>query len=165
MRVVTGDQAAAYEALREDEITQEVVIPLYAKRLQSGFASSVVVQNLSDTATTTVTLTYKGSAGLLANCSLSKTEVILAGGSLIQNHRLASGLNAVPELGDSCFGTLVITSSNQPIGAVVQLTDFGGQAGDTYMAHNGFNVAAATASAAATINLQIPLIGNQIPTP
>ena len=80
----------------------------------------------------------KGATGTPANCTVTKTAVIPAGGSLIQNHRLASGAGSVPELGDNCFGTLVVTSSDQAIDGFVQLTNYLNPPGDTFMAHTNF---------------------------
>lgn len=135
-------QAAAYEGIAGNGANKKVTIPLYAKRLGNGFASAVTIQNLSTTAAATVKLVYKGGTGAPANCSLTKENVsIPAGGSLIQNHRVESGAGAVPEIGNGCFGTLVVTSSDQPIDAFVQLTDVSGRAGDTFMAHNAFTSA------------------------
>jgi hypothetical protein len=53
-------------------------------------------------------------------CSLTSRNVTIpAGCSLIQNHRLGNGPNAVPEISDGCFGTLTVTSVDQPIEAFV----------------------------------------------
>ncbi len=138
MRFVSGAQAAAYEALPTAGTSKKSVIPLYAKRLANGFASAVTIQNLSSTAAANVSLVYKGATGTPANCTVTKTAVIPAGGSLIQNHRLASGAGSVPELGDNCFGTLVVTSSDQAIDGFVQLTNYLNPPGDTFMAHTNF---------------------------
>jgi hypothetical protein len=35
------------------------------------------------------------------------------------DHRLGNGPNAVPEISDGCFGTLTVTSVDQPIEAFV----------------------------------------------
>lgn len=135
----SDSQAAAYEGIPGNGTNKKVTVPLYAKRLGNGFASAVTIQNLNNSAPATVNLVYKGGAGAPANCSLTKNGVsIPAGGSLIQNHRVESGAGAVPEIGNGCFGTLVVTSTDQPIDAFVQLTDVSGRAGDTFMAHNAF---------------------------
>jgi hypothetical protein len=134
--------AAAYEGIPGSSTNKKAVIPLYAKRLTNGFASAVTIQNLSNSAAATVKLAYKGGAGTPANCTFTQENVsIPAGGSLIQNHRITDGPGSVPQLGDNCFGTLVVTSSDQPIDAFVQLTDVSGRSGDTFMAHNAFTSA------------------------
>lgn len=139
MRVVSGAQAGAYEAIKADGTKTKVVVPLYAKRLANGFASVVTIQNLSKTATANVSLQYVGAAGLPANCSGVVTAQIPANGSLQQNHRLESGGQAVPQIGNACFGTIVV-SSDQPIDGIVQLTDISGLAGDTFQVHNAFAI-------------------------
>jgi hypothetical protein len=139
MRVVSGAQAGAYEAIRADGTKTKVVVPLYAKRLANGFASVVTIQNLSKTAAANVSLQYVGAAGLAANCSGTVTAQIPASGSLQQNHRVESGGQAVPAIGNACFGTIVVTS-DQPIDGIVQLTDISGLAGDTFQVHNAFAI-------------------------
>ena len=139
MRVVSGAQAGAYEAIKADGTKTKVVIPLYAKRLANGFASVVTIQNLSKTANANVSLQYVGAAGLAANCSGTITAQIAANGSLQQNHRVESGGQAVPQIGNACFGTIVVTS-DQPIDGIVQLTDISGLAGDTFQVHNAFAI-------------------------
>lgn len=142
MRTIGTDQAGAYEGINGNGTAKKVVVPLWAKRLTNGFASVVTIQNLSTTAPANVTLAYKGGDGAPAGCTRTLTKSIPAGGSVLQNHRLPSGANSVPELADGCFGTLVITSdANGPaIDAFVQLTDISGLAGDTFQAHNAFTV-------------------------
>ncbi len=146
MRFVKGDQAAAYEALPGDSTSQEVAIPLYAKRLACGFATAVTIQNVSASQDAHVDLVYKGDVGTPENCSLTKRNItIAAGGSLIQNHRLdQTGPGAVPELGNTCFGTLTVTSTDQPIEAFVQLTSLGCGIGDAFMAHSALPKPATT---------------------
>jgi hypothetical protein len=141
LRFVTGSRAGAYEGILGTGNDQRVVIPLYAKRLGNGFASAVTIQNLNQGAAATVNLEYKGATGSAASCTQTFNNVnIPAGGSLIQNHRIADGPNSVPQIEDGCFGTLTVTSSNQPIDAFVQL-DFLNDGGDAFMAHNAFTVA------------------------
>jgi hypothetical protein len=169
MRLVGGDQAAAYEALRVEDVSTQLLIPLYAKRLTNGFATSVVIQNLNNDADAHIDLRYKGALGTPAGCTITLENVLIpAGGSLIQNHRLdQTGPGAVPALGNNCFGTLTVTSRDQNIGAMVQLTDISGAAGDTWMAHNAFNITAndVHAQMQAGRELRMPLIGNDLPTP
>ena len=135
MRVVSGDQAGAYEAIKGDGVNKKVSFPLYAKRLANGLATAITIQNLNKDAAANVSLAYKGSAGLATNCTATFAATIPAGGSLIQNHRTPAG---VTQIGDACFGTLVVTSSDQPIDGFVQLTDVSGKPGDTFQAHDGF---------------------------
>jgi hypothetical protein len=141
LRFVNGSRAGAYEGILGTGSNQRVVVPLYAKRLGNGFASAVTIQNLNQGAAATVNLEYKGATGTGASCTQTFSNVnIPAGGSLIQNHRIADGANSVPQIADGCFGTLTVTSSNQPIDAFVQL-DFLNDGGDAFMAHNAFTVA------------------------
>lgn len=139
MRVVNGGQAGAYEAIRADGTKTKVVVPLYAKRLDNGFASVVTIQNLSSANVANVQLQYVGAAGLPANCSAAIAAQIPANGSLQQNHRVESGGQAVPQIGNNCFGTIVVTS-DQPIDGIVQLTDISGLPGDTFQVHNAFTI-------------------------
>jgi len=139
MRVVSGAQAGAYEAIKADGTHKKVVIPLYAKRLANGFASVVTIQNLSSAAAANVTLQYQGAAGLPANCTATVTASIAPSGSLQQNHRVQSGPQSVPQIGDACYGTIVVTS-DQPIDGIVQLTDISGLPGDTFQVHNAFAI-------------------------
>jgi hypothetical protein len=138
MRFAQGSAAAAYEALPGDSTNRAVTIPLYAKRLACGFATAVTIQNVNANVAAHVDLVYKGGDGAPNTCSLTQRNVTIpAGGSLIHNHRLASGPGAVPDLGDMCFGTLTATSSDQPIEAFVQMTNIGGcSIGDPFMAHS-----------------------------
>ena len=140
MRVVNGAQAGAYEAIKADGTKKKVVVPLYAKRLDNGFASVVTIQNLSTTAAANVTLQYVGATGLPAGCTQTLTAQIAPSGSLQQNHRIASGAQSVPSLPANCFGTIVVTSADQPIDGIVQLTDYKGLAGDTFQVHNAFAI-------------------------
>lgn len=143
MRVVNGDRAAAYEGIPGDSNKQRVVIPLYAKRLANGFASAVTILNQSKTSPANVTLVYKGGTGLPSNCSSNFEATIPAGGSLIQNHRVANDVaGAVPQIADDCFGTLTVTSSNEAIDAFVQLDTLTEASGDPFMAHTAFTLAA-----------------------
>lgn len=140
MRVVSGGQAGAYEAIRADGTHKKVVVPLYAKRLANGFASVVTIQNLSNSAPANVTLQYVGATGLAAGCSTTITAQIPAGGSLQQNHRVESGGQAVPQISNECYGTIVVTSADQPVDGIVQLTDISGLPGDTFQVHNAFAI-------------------------
>ena len=138
-RVVSGDQAAAYEGLKTSNTNKTSTIPLYAKRLANGFATSITIANLSTTAAANVTLAYKkGDSTLPDTCNFNSTASIPAGGSLIQNLRIEAGAGSVSQITNGCFGTLVVKSSDQPIDAFVQLSDISGKPGDTLMAHDAF---------------------------
>jgi hypothetical protein len=151
MRFVTGARpgaAGAYEGILGTGTETRVVVPLIAKRLENTFASAVTIQNLNESSAANVTLEYKGAIDgeptNTAPCTPAPfTAVIPAGGSIIQNHRVANDqANSVPQIADRCVGSLTVTSSDQPIQAFVQL-DFTGQtAGDPFMAHNAFAVSA-----------------------
>ena len=138
--------AAAHEAINASGTNKRVFVPLVAKRLSNGFATAVTIQNLSGTAAATVSLTYKPSADYVAaGGSAADINVgpytIAAGGSLIQNHRTPGNGgtgSSIHNLPDAWFGTLVVTSANQPIDGFVQLTNYLAPAGDTFMAHNVF---------------------------
>jgi hypothetical protein len=70
---------------------------------------------------------------------LSFSATIAVGESLVQNHRIASGANSVPQISDTCQGSMTIESTNgQPIDAFSQITVIIPQAGDTFMAHDAF---------------------------
>jgi len=153
LRILNNGRAGAHEGIALDGTDKNVVIPLYAKRLNNGFASAVTILNLGS-AEAHVHLDYKAGDGAAANCVASFDKTIPGGGSLIQNHRLATNNtpadnpNSVPQLPSNCFGTLTVTSSDQPINAFVQLDllddILGAQAGDPFQAHNAFTVAAAS---------------------
>lgn len=143
MRFIGTDNAAAYEALNGTTTDTTVVIPLYLKRLQNGFATAVTIANLGS-APANVTLTYKRNADAPANltCDATLTASIPAGGSLVQNHRIASGTGSVPQINDNCQGSITVTQSAnpQPLGAFVQITTINNQPGDTFMAHDAFGI-------------------------
>jgi hypothetical protein len=146
MRFVATGEAAAYEAIPDGGTDTKVIVPLVAKRLSNGFSSVVTIQNLSNSTTANVTLTYTPSPEYIAGggsaVPVTVNVNIPANASVIQNHRLQSGVNAVTALPDGWFGTLT-ASSNTPINAFVQLTFLksinpGLPGGDNFMAHNAF---------------------------
>lgn len=135
MRFAGLGEDSAYEAIKVAAATTKFVIPLYAKRLSNGFATSLTIQNLSISANADITLQYKGATGTAAGCTQTFTAQIAPSSGYIQNHRLASGAGSV-SLPDGCYGSLIVTSSNQPIGAMMQLTNYTTNAvGDQFMAH------------------------------
>ncbi len=141
MRNIGTSNAAAYEAINANGTNKNVFIPLVAKRLGGGFATAVTIQNLAS-AIAHITLTYTPSPDYIASggsaAVLSTTTTIPASGSLIQNQRLSGfsvGATAMP---DGWYGTLKVTSSDQPIDGFVQLTNINALPGDNTMAHNAF---------------------------
>ena len=142
MRVIGGSNAAAYEAIKGDSTDQNVFIPLVAKRLANGFATAVTIQNLNESSTASVTFTYVPSPDYTGSSSniVVGPYTIPAGGSLIHNHRLAGTGSGTGQhnLPDEWFGSLTVSSSDQPIHGFVQLTNIIDATGDTFMAHNAF---------------------------
>ena len=119
-----------------------VLIPSVAKRLSNGYATAFFVQNLSATLPTSVTVTYTPSPLYVAGGGSSATIDVgplnlAAGASLYQNHRISSGAGSVASLPDGWYGTATVTSSNQPINGIAQLTFLTGY-GDNLQAHNLF---------------------------
>ena len=142
MRYVPGTNAAAYEAIKGDGTDLNAFIPLVAKRLVNGFATAVTIQNLNVASTASVTFTYIPSPDYTGSSSniVVGPYTIPAGGSLIHNHRLAGTGSGTGQhnLPDEWFGSLTVTSSDQPIHGFVQLTNIIEATGDTFMAHNAF---------------------------
>jgi hypothetical protein len=146
LRFVAGDRAGAYEGILGTGTAKTVVIPLIARRLSNTFASAVTIQNLDESNANNVTLSYKGALDAdpsnTAACTKSFPATIPAGGSLIQNHRVADDqANSVPQIAIGCVGSLTVTGDHA-VDAFVQL-DFTGQGGDAFMAHDAFAVASA----------------------
>jgi hypothetical protein len=143
MRYVGGTSdpgAAAHEAINASGTATKVFVPLIAKRLGNGFSTAATIVNLSSTQPATVTLTYQAGAGSPGTATLTASNVVIpAGGSLIQNQRLAAFQVATAgDMIDGWFGTLSVQSTGTPIHAFVQLTNILVPAGDTFMAHNAF---------------------------
>ena len=145
LRLIAAGEAAAHEAIPDGGTDKKVIVPLVAKRLANGLATAVTIQNLSDS-NASVTLTYTPSPEYIAGggsaAPVTLNATIPPNASLIQNHRLTSGVNSVPALPDGWYGTL-IASSNTPINAFVQLTFLRSinpnlPSGDSFMAHNAF---------------------------
>jgi hypothetical protein len=135
-----NDNAGAYEAIPANGTNTKMLVPLVAKRLANGFATAVTIQNLSTSLTATVNLTYVPSPQYGGSQTPVNVNglVIAPGGSLIRNHRLASGSAAETALPDTWFGTLVVQSTGPAIDGFVQLTNINPSAGDTFMAHGVF---------------------------
>lgn len=143
--------AAAYEAIPVGQSDTTVFVPLIAKRLTNGFASVVTIQNLTaDQATVTLTYTPSPTECPVSICDLNSDSVvddldaivvpslsIAANGSIMRNHRLASGPNSEPTMPDIWVGSLKVTS-NKAINGFVQLTNYLNATGDTFMSHGVF---------------------------
>ncbi len=143
MRVVGGtgnpEDAAAYESIAGAGTATKVVVPLVAKRLGNGFATVVNIQNVSSSQNANVTLNYTHSSGPGVNMSTNVT--IPAGRSIQENQRLAGFSVGGTTMPDSWQGSLTVTSNNGvPIDAIVQLTFYTPQTGDTLQAHNAFTL-------------------------
>ena len=140
MRFVGSANAAAYEAIRTNGTSHTVIFPVVQKRLGDGSATSAIIQNLSSTSIANVILNYYGSPGCNASNYGPLSFSIPAKGSLNRNHRLSGSGLATEEtsLPNGWCGSLVVTSSNQPIDGFIQLTNINNPAGDTFMAHNAF---------------------------
>ncbi len=137
-------EGAAFNALNANGTSKKCSVPLIAKRLPNGFATVFTVQNLSTTSAANVTFQYKVNTAESAPGTTNVTVgpyTIPAGASLQHNHRLpgngGSG-SLVHNLPDGWVGSVVVTSSNQPIDCYAQLTYYTNKSGDTFMAHNGF---------------------------
>lgn len=148
MRVVDQPTAniAAYEAISGAQTSKSIFVPLVAMHLGNGFATVVNIANLAD-AQNSVQLVYTPSSKecTVAGCdqnhdgvvnasdAIKYTATIPPNGGIQRTHRYG------PELPDSWVGTLKVTStSNLPIGGIVQLTNWKDAAGDTLMAHDAF---------------------------
>jgi len=137
-------EGAAFNALDANGTAKKCSVPLIAKRLSNGFATVFTVQNLSTTSAAHVTFQYKVNTAESAPGTTDVTVgpyTIPAGASLQHNHRLpgngGSG-SLVHNLPDGWVGSVVVTSSDQPIDCYAQLTYYTNKSGDTFMAHNGF---------------------------
>jgi hypothetical protein len=145
MRYVPGSAAAAYEAIPAGGTSTTTIVPLVAKRLTNNFASVVNIQNLSPTNPANVTFTYKPSADYINGGGSSSNIVvgpyqIPAGAGIQHNHRVPGNGTGTGQhnLPDGWFGSLTVSSSDQPINGIVQLTYIGNPSGDWFMAHNAF---------------------------
>lgn len=140
-----NEEFAAYEAFPSTATDTQVVVPLVSKRQENGFATAVTIQNMDTANTAAVTLRYVPSADYIAGGG-SATEIVRdvtipAGGNQVENHRLADGVEGMP---DGWYGTLVVEPQNaanaRPLVAFVQLTNYLGLPGDTLLAHNAFTL-------------------------
>lgn len=133
------DQALSYNGVRLDSTGKTALSPVVFSRLANGFSTAITVQNLDLAASATITATYVPNAA----CTISSvacqqyTKVLTAGagGSAIQNHRLAEGTATHP-LPATWFGSVRFVS-DKPIAAVVNQLNL--TAGDNSLSFNGFS--------------------------
>lgn len=131
-RYTKNAEQSMYGAVPGDLTSQNVSIPLVAKRLANGFANTVTVQNLGTT-TATLTITYVPTGG---GASIVRSGIsVPAGASYIRNFRLVE--TEGPEMPDGWVGSMVVESTT-PIAAFVQNTYLTAY-GDRLMAYLGFN--------------------------
>jgi len=143
--------AAAYEANPAGGTDTTMFVPLIAKRLSNGFASVVTIQNQTGSPGT-ITLTYTPSkiecpisiCDRNSDSQLTDADNIIvsnlaigANGSIMRNHRLASGANVEPLMPSGWVGSLQVTS-DVAINGFVQLTNYLNTNGDTFMMHGIF---------------------------
>jgi hypothetical protein len=130
----------SYNGAISSSTNKRVFVPLVAKTLTNGFATTIVIQNLS-AITATATLTYSSSSSSPA--LLTATNVsIPPKGSLIHNHRLSSFyVNAPGDMPANWTGSLVV-SADQPIAGIGTNTFIGAAAltGDTAAGYNLFSL-------------------------
>jgi hypothetical protein len=139
------DNTSAYEAFLTTGTDTRVYVPLAAKRLSSGFATSITVQNLDLVNAAVVKLTYKRSS----DCTVGDAEYVIygqtitAGGNLIQNLRLPDTIAAMPS---GWFGTLLVEDDDtdptvaRPIVAYVMNSNITATTGDSNLAYDAFTL-------------------------
>jgi hypothetical protein len=134
-RYLSSPDQGAYIAIPATSTDKTLYVPLVAKRLSNGFATTATIQNLNETTAATVTLIYTDSAG----ASFSYPGVTIpAGGSIIRNYRQPT--TEQDKMPDGWVGTLKVTS-DQPIQAYLAntyLPGFNPLNGDQFMAYTGF---------------------------
>jgi hypothetical protein len=140
------DNTAAFEGIRASGTDTRVVVPLAAKRLPNGFATSIFIHNLSTTITATVDLNYIPSPDYVASGGSPNTITVTGltigpDTSLNRNLRITSGPEAETALPDGWYGSLTVQSTNSmPLGSMVQLTNMFGTSGDTLRSHGVFTL-------------------------
>jgi hypothetical protein len=138
------DAISAYEAFPATA-TPKVIVPLMAKRLDNGFATVAVIQNLDQVNSATVRLTYTRAPGFTVGAPtyVINNVTIPAGGNVQQNLRLA-GEPVGTTMPAGWQGTLLVEAqpgtTERPLVAYVALTNVYTTVGDTQMAHDAFNL-------------------------
>lgn len=114
------DQALSYNGGRTDSTDKTVLSPVVFSRISSGFSTAITVQNLNLAASATVTVTYTPNAACSGCLVYNKVLSVPAGGSVIQNHRLAEGASTHP-LPAGWFGSARFVGDQPIVGVVNQL--------------------------------------------
>lgn len=129
----------AYNGVRTDTTNKRLFVPLIAKTLSNGFATTIIIQNLS-AITATATLTYTSSGSAPAQIVATNVS-IPPKGTLIQNHRLSTFFVNTPNDMPANWSGSLIVSADQPIAGVGTNTFIGGAAltGDTSAGYNLFS--------------------------
>ena len=137
---INGDQAA-YEAINYNTLASKVIVPLAAKRLPNGFATSIVVQNLSDSDVIVDALWKVSPTECLAapaNCiDYDQNDLVIpANGNITFNLRMADG--GFPNMANGWQGSLQIipTGGSAPIAGYTVLSNLVNTPGDNYRAHD-----------------------------
>lgn len=121
VRSIAGSEAGAYEGLAGDGQDTHLVMPFYGKRLAGGNSTAVAIQNLG-VEPAVVTLRYLAFEATDVSCSATLERTIPGESTLVQDHRVTDGPDAVTELGSQCFGKLLV-AANQPIAGVTLVTN------------------------------------------
>jgi hypothetical protein len=137
MRFVGGtgnpEDAAAYEAIRSSGSDKKVIFPRIEREpYGTTYASTVGIQNLSQSATANVTLTYYKFTYCTGASTITVSFTIAPNGSLLRNHRIGDDIPI------GWCGSLVATSSNNAIAGYAQVTKMSSPlgSGDNFMAYN-----------------------------
>ena len=126
-------QALSYNGVRTDGTNKTALSPVSLSRLTNGFSTVLTVQNLNLSASATITFTYMPNTTCVGCSQYVKVMTALAGGSVVQNNRLANGPTTQP-LPTGWFGSARVTS-NQPIAGIVNQLDLS-HGGDGSMSFN-----------------------------
>ncbi len=130
---VGSDQALSYNGAPTNSTNKTALSPVVFSRLTNGYSTAITVQNLNLSAGGTVTVTYIPNSACTGCSQYTKVLSVPAGGSVIQNHRLADGSHPLPT---TWFGSARIVS-DQPIAGVVNQLAFG--TGDFSMSFNAIS--------------------------
>lgn len=134
------DSNAAYNAINLNSTDTRVFVPLAAKRLTNGFATSITLQNLTAN-DARVKLIWKASVDCSGCLDYEENNILIpANGSILRNLRLSSGTDSGP-MPNNWYGTLQViddpveATPARAISGFVALTNYLPSAGDTYRAH------------------------------